>query len=140
MNHGASMIMLTKEIINLTHKIHRWLKKPIQLQVQSFSRRYYEFTNFFYQKKFSLDFNGYIPCVDLMVDSKISQANATAYQAYGGYYFKSLIGFAISIDGKPGCFVDIGCGKGKQCILAEKYFGFDRIIGIDFFKSTYRYS
>ena len=129
------MIMWTKKIINLTQKILRWLKSPIQLRVQSFARRYYELTNYFFTKKYSLDFNGYIPGADLIVDSKISQANATAYQAYGGYYFKSLIGFAISIDGKPGCFVDIGCGKEKQCIYAEKYFGFNRIIGIDFSKA-----
>ena len=135
MNHGAPVIMWSKKYINLTHKIERWLKNPIQLQVQSLARRYYELTNYFFTKKYSLDFNGYIPCIDLTVDSKISQVNATAYQAYGGYYFKSLIGFAISIDGKPDCFVDIGCGKGKQCIYAEKYFGFNRIIGIDFSKA-----
>lgn len=135
MNPGASLIMWTKKLINLTHKIQRWLKNPLQLQLQSFARRYYEFGNIFFTKKHSLDFKGFIPCNDLIVDSKISQANGTAYQAYGNYYFKSLIGFAILMDGKPGCFVDIGCGKGKQCIYAEKYFGFNRIIGIDFSKA-----
>ena len=132
MNLGVTVIMRSKQIADLFHKIQKWLNSPIQLQVQSFARRYYEFTNAYFCKKYSLDFNGFIPCGELAVDSYSSQANATAYQAYGSYYFKTLIGFAISMVEKPAYFVDIGCGKGKQCIYAEKYFGFDRIIGIDF--------
>ena len=31
-------------------------------------------------------------------------------------------------------FIDIGCGKGKPCIYAKKYFKFKQIIGIDFSK------
>lgn len=111
-----------------------WLKNPIQLQVQSFARRYYVFKNALFTKRYSLDFNGFIPCDELLVDSQFSQTNATAYQAYGSYYFKSLINFAISMSEKPKYFIDIGCGKGMQCIYAEKYFSFDRIIGIDFSK------
>ena len=31
-------------------------------------------------------------------------------------------------------FIDIGCGKGKQCIYAKKYFNINSIVGIDFSK------
>lgn len=33
---------------------------------------------------------------------------------------------------KPRYFIDVGCGKGKQCIYAKKYFKFEKVIGIDF--------
>ena len=113
-------------------KVRSWLKKPIQQQVQSFSRRYYVIEDLFFTRKYHLDFNGYIPCSELSVDSDFSKKNATAYQAYGSYYLKSLLRHAISMEKQPKYFIDVGCGKGKQCIYAIKYFNFETVIGIDF--------
>jgi SAM-dependent methyltransferase len=114
--------------------VRSWLKKPIQQQVQSFSRRYYVIENFFFTKKYSLDFDGLIPCSQLIVESGFSQINGGAYLAYGSHYFKSLLRQAISMEKKPKYFIDVGCGKGKQCIYAKKYFNFYKTIGIDFSK------
>jgi len=126
--------MKVKKIQEIFNKVKAWLKNPIQHQVQSLSRRYYVIENFFFSNKYSLDFNGLIPCSQLKVKSEFSQKNATAYQAYGSHYFKSLLGHAISMEKKPEYFIDVGCGKGKQCIYAQKYFNFHTIIGIDFSK------
>ena len=124
--------MKIKEIKIFFYKVSDWLKKPIQQQVQSLSRRYYVIENFLISRKYNLDFNGLIPCSELAVDSDFSKKNATAYQAYGNHYFKSLLRHAISMEKKPRYFIDVGCGKGKQCIYAKKYFKFEKVIGIDF--------
>lgn len=110
----------------------KWTGKPIEDKVQSLIRRYYRIQNYLFVKRFSLDFDGYIPANNLKVDSDFSRANATAYQAYGTYYFKSLVRQAVSTNIQPEYFIDIGCGKGKQCFHARKYFNFEKIIGIDF--------
>ena len=118
----------------LYKKFKIWIKQPIQLQAQSLSRRYYVIENFFFKKKYSLDFDGLIPCSKLIIESDFSQKNATAYEAYGNHYFKSLLRHAMSIEKQPKYFIDVGCGKGKQCIYAKKYFNFEQVIGIDFSK------
>lgn len=118
----------------LYNKFKNWLKQPIQLQTQSLSRRYYVIENFFFKKRHSLDFDGLIPCTELIIESDFSKKNATAYEAYGNHYFKSLLRHAMSIEKQPKYFIDVGCGKGKQCIYAKKYFNFEQVIGIDFSK------
>ena len=127
-------MMNHKKLELLFYKIQKWLKEPIFIKVQSIARRYYEYKNIYFSKINSLDFEGYIPCTDLTVDSQLSKVNGTAYQAYGSYYFFILINFALMMNAKPKYFIDIGCGKGKQCIYAKKYFDFNSIIGIDFSK------
>ena len=122
------------KISALYNKVRNWLKQPIQLQTQSLSRRYYVIENFFFKKRYFLDFDGLVPCTELIVESDFSQKNATAYQAYGSHYFKSLLRHAISMEKKPKYFIDVGCGKGQQCIYAKKYFNFQTVIGIDFSK------
>jgi SAM-dependent methyltransferase len=123
-----------KNIKALLKKVKIWLQQPIQLQTQSLSRRYYVIENFLFKKKYSLDFDGLIPCSELVVESEFSKKNATAYEAYGSHYFKSLLRHAISMEKQPKYFIDVGCGKGKQCIYAKKYFNFEKVIGIDFSK------
>jgi len=39
---------------------------------------------------------------------------------------------ALSAEGSFVNFIDIGCGKGKQCIYARKYYKFAKSYGIDF--------
>lgn len=134
MNHGVERIVKMIKIKVLCNKIKVWLNNPIQLQIQSLSRRYYVIENFFFTKRYSLDFDGLIPCSELTIESDFSQKNATAYQAYGSHYFKSFLRHAISMEKKPKYFIDVGCGKGKQCIYAKKYFNFQTVIGIDFSK------
>lgn len=127
------MIKITKIKLFLW-KVTQWLEKPTQQQIHSLLRRYYEVGNFLFTRKYKLEFDGIIPCSELFVESEYSKKNASAYQAYGSYYFKLLLNNAISLEKKPKYFIDVGCGKGKQCIYAHKYFKFESIIGIDFSK------
>jgi SAM-dependent methyltransferase len=80
-----------------------------------------------------LEFSGNIPNDQLKTEAEYSKLNAYAYEPYGNYLFYRLIKKVpnLSLD-MPDYFIDIGCGKGKQCIYANKYFHFKKIIGIDF--------
>jgi len=126
-------------------KASNWTKKPVSEKLESFVNRYYAVENNVFEKRHGLDFGGEIPnaqCVagfyldakDLVADSKSSLANAHPYQAYGNPRFKSLIEEAMLCGDGFDRFVDIGCGKGKQCVYAAKYFKFDEVIGIEFSK------
>ena len=123
----------------------KWAKRPVNEKLESFVNRYYAIENDVFEKKHGLDFGGEVPnelCVggydldakELTADSKTSVDNAYPYQAYGNPRFKSLIEEAMLCGDGFVRFVDIGCGKGKQCVYAAKYFKFDEVIGIEFSK------
>lgn len=69
-----------------------------------------------------------------MADSDFSIANACDYHPYGNPNFKNLIDEAILVEGSFDRFIDIGCGKGKQCIYAARYFDFKQVLGVEFSK------
>jgi tRNA G46 methylase TrmB len=126
-----------RKLSAFNEKIINWTKKPLNEKLDSFINRYYAVENNVFEKKHGLDFDGDIDAKDLVADSKFSLDNAYPYQAYGNPRFKRLIEEAILCGDGFDRFVDIGCGKGKQCVYAAKYFKFDEVIGIEFSRKIY---
>jgi len=116
--------MKVKKIQEIFNKVKAWLKNPIQHQAQSLSRRYYVIENFFFSNKYSLDFNGLIPCSQLKVKSEFSKKNATAYQAYGSHYFKSLLGHAISMEKNQSTLLMLGVAKASNVSMHKNILTF----------------
>ena len=117
-------------------KIVNWFNKPISEKAKSIIWNYLDLRSYLFEKKYSLDFKGDIPNTEIVTESKSSILNSLGYQAISTYSFIILMEEAIKIlaERPQNYFIDIGCGKGKPCIYAKKYFKFKQIIGIDFSK------
>jgi len=110
-----------------------WLQQPTKYKYRSIMRHYYNIKNYFFCKHYRLEFSGNIPSDKLRTEAEYSKRNAYAYEPYSNYlFYELLIKFSELNLNMPDYFIDIGCGKGKQCIYALKYFHFKKAIGIDF--------
>ena len=107
-------------------------KRPLDQKYYFIMRHFYKFSGYLFDKRHNLDFSGFIPCNTMSIESSSSVIHATAYQAWGIYNFIILVRSALILRPIPKYFIDIGCGKGRQCIYARKIFNFKNIIGIDF--------
>jgi SAM-dependent methyltransferase len=114
-------------------KLRKWVRKPVQEQLETFGWHFYNLEHKFFTYSRSLDFEGYIPRELLIADSEFSLANATCFSSnFSNFYLKRLLQEAISTGIEFENFIDVGCGKGKQCFYAARYFKFKQVIGIDF--------
>jgi SAM-dependent methyltransferase len=83
-------------------------------------------------KLHAFDFDGHIPNQELIADSAVSLRHATAYLPYSRMTFKILMAEAQRTGINFVSFLDVGCGKGKPCLLAAQHYEFQAIQGIDF--------
>ena len=116
-------------------RILNFFRKPFLEKVRGVLFRLYELDNRIFEWYYLFDFHGDIARKDLIADSKYSIENASDYHPYGNPVFRHLIAEALTINPNIKCFIDIGCGKGKQLIYAKRYFEFKTIHGIDFSSS-----
>ncbi len=100
--------------------------------LETLSWYYHQAEYFAFTRRHSLDFDGFIPREELVVESAESLPNSNNYRAYTNFHLKPLLREALNTGIEFKNFVDVGCGKGMPCIFAKKYFGFDNIYGIDF--------
>jgi SAM-dependent methyltransferase len=114
-------------------KLQLWARKPVHEQFETFERHFCNLKHKFFTYYRSLDFEGYIPRELLVAESEFSLANATCFSSnYSNFHLKRLLQEAISTGIEFENFIDVGCGKGKQCFYAARYFKFKQVIGIDF--------
>lgn len=79
-----------------------------------------------------LDFEGTIDREELGLASLNSFGTRHGYDASNSYVFRRLIRAFLQFDVDDiDCFIDIGSGKGKTAIYAEKFFSFKEVIGLE---------
>lgn len=117
---------------SLLRKLVGYREEPFDRILLSLKYRYYWLENLIFERRHSFDFRGHTHRDDLDAESAFSLANATHYSACTTVDFKILMDEALSTGGAARNFIDIGCGKGKQCFYAAKYYTFEKITGIDF--------
>ena len=116
----------------MLRKLKQWTSKPLEEQLETFEWRFYELENKFFTYSRSLDLEGFIPRDALVAESAFSLANSNNFKPYSNFLFKRLLQEARSTGIDFENFVDVGCGKGKQCFYAARYFKFKKVVGIDF--------
>jgi SAM-dependent methyltransferase len=113
-------------------QLKQWTRRPLEWKLETFQWHFYNLENKLFARCRSLDFEGFIPRDALVSDSAFSLTNATNFRPYWKFLFKRLLQEAMSTGIEFENFIDIGCGKGQQCVYAAKYFKFKKVIGIDF--------
>lgn len=93
---------------------------------------YHQAEYFVFTRRYSLDFDGFIPREQLVAESADSLANSHNYKRYTNFHLKRLLREGLQTGIPFRTFVDVGCGKGHPCIFAKKYFGFASVYGVDF--------
>ncbi len=117
--------------MSILRKIETWLKRPIEKNFLVLIRKLRRFYILVYEKICGYDFSGVIKNTDLNGSSE-SLANATAYQAYYPDSTISLVQELVGLDSEFVRFIDVGCGKGRQCIHVARRFAFSEVLGMDF--------
>lgn len=93
-----------------------------------FKLRFYideKFSDFVFEKAQHQD-------ADLPKDLGSALEHSTEYRGCSVPLMRILVRSALSRHSDFDYFVDVGCGKGKACIYARRYFRFKRIMGVDF--------
>jgi SAM-dependent methyltransferase len=80
----------------------------------------------------SMDFSGFIPRKDLTAESAFSLLNSHNFSSYSGFLLGHLLDEALETGVRFQNFIDIGCGKGQQCIFVARHYKFDGVYGVDF--------
>lgn len=93
---------------------------------------YHQAEYFMFTRRYSLEFDGFVPREELVADSADSLANSHNYKPYTNFHMKRLLREGLQVGIPFTNFVDVGCGKGHPCLFAKKYFGFANVYGIDF--------
>lgn len=122
-------IMAMKRMLK---KLKQLTGKPLDWKLELFQSKFYNLENKLFAYSHSLDFEGFIPRDELVAESAFSLANANNFNPYSKFLFKRLLHEAMSTGIEFENFVDVGCGKGQQCLYAAKYFKFKKVVGIDF--------
>jgi SAM-dependent methyltransferase len=112
--------------------MRKLVKRPMSHNLDALSWYYHLVEYFVFTRRHSLDFGGFIPREQLVVNSAESLSNSNNYRRYTNFHMKRLLGEAFQTGIPFTTFVDVGCGKGHPCIVARKYFGFANVYGIDF--------
>ena len=104
------------------NKFISFKEKSIAHKKTSIKRIFYDSIYGLYEKLKNFDFKGYFYTIQ-EIDS--------IYVAYSPYYLKKLLKEAKKFSFKPINFIDIGSGKGRVCLYANKYYKFENIYGIE---------
>jgi SAM-dependent methyltransferase len=113
-------------------KVRALASRPMSDYLETLSQYYHRAEHFAFTRRYSLDFEGFIPREKLIAESAESLANSNNYRPYSNFHLKRLLQKALDTGIKFDNFVDVGCGKGQPCIFAKKYFDFPNVYGIDF--------
>jgi SAM-dependent methyltransferase len=113
-------------------KVRALASRPMREYLETISEYYHRAEHFAFTRRHSLEFDGFIPREKLVAESAESLANSNNYRPYSNFHLKLLVQEALNTGIKFDNFVDVGCGKGQQCIFARKYFEFPSIYGMDF--------
>lgn len=116
---------------SLNH-LNQLLHRPARDHLETLSWYLHQVEYQFFVRRYSLNFDGFIPREKLVASSQHSLANSNNYRPYSNFHLKHLLLEALSTGITFDNFVDVGCGKGQQCMFAKKYFNFTKVIGIDF--------
>ena len=111
--------------MSLAARAQTWLERPFDYKVQSLDRKARALAYRIYCRLRGYDFDGFIPRDQLDAKNAVSRESAGGYQAYPVQATFDLVEEALRRNGNLGCFVDVGCGKGKQCHYIAKRFDFD---------------
>ncbi len=121
------------QIGNIFSKASLWINYPMERKKRIVLYIYYKLrfvldekmSHFVFDKAANQD-------ADLPMTLGPALEHSNEYRACSVPLMRILVRSALvgnpAVDG----FVDVGCGKGKACIYAKKYFRFQRITGIDF--------
>lgn len=119
-------------------KIEKWMRSPVDKKANSILYRLY-CAQFFLETRFSsFTFDVLQKKEDFPTSLGGAVKHANGYMPCPGPLFKLLVKRALEVASNPTCFVDIGCGKGAACVYAVKYFGFTKVVGMDFSQDLLR--
>jgi SAM-dependent methyltransferase len=117
--------------MKIFEKVKAWRERPIEKNFQVLLRKFRRLSISTFEAWKGYDFSGVISNADLKGNAE-SMANATAYQAYSPDQTLELLNelFLWKTDFRR--FIDVGCGKGRQCIHVARRLDFPEVLGIDF--------
>lgn len=118
--------------MGLLGKARGWLARPLWDQALGLAHRYDKFRDARFERTKGLNLSSEVQHAELATDNAESAAQATCYQASASTLLKLAIAEAAKAGFVFDNFVDVGCGKGKICIDAQRIGGFRRVIGLDF--------
>ena len=101
------------------------------MRIEIIKRRIFEFEDYIFEKRYSLELSGMIAKQDLIADNN-SLSHATSYGAVWCRNLREIFFEANKIGYNFETFIDIGSGKGKACFYAQVKQPFKNIIGVDF--------
>ncbi len=114
------------------NRLRELAHRPIGHHLDTLSWHYHRLEYFAFTRKYSLEFDGFVPRDKLVTEFTESVADSHNYRPYTNFHVKRLLQEALSTGMQFDNFVDVGCGKGLPCIFAKKYFHFENVFGIDF--------
>ena len=115
-----------------TNKIHAYVAQLSHSASESIKRKIFDFEDYLFEKKYSLELSGIVENKNLVAHNKESVAHATAYQAVWSRNLRELLNEVQKTGYEFENFIDIGSGKGKACFYAYTKRIFNNIIGIEF--------
>lgn len=113
-------------------RLRELIHRPAEDHLDGLSWYFHRAEYWVFTRRYSLDFDGFIPREELVTDAAESLANSNNYRAYTNFHLRKLLHEAMRLGIRFESFVDVGCGKGLPCIFARKYFDFENVYGIDF--------
>jgi SAM-dependent methyltransferase len=99
---------------------------------ESIKRKIFDFEDYLFEKKYSLELSGIVENKNLVANNKESLSHTTGYQAVWSRNLRELFNEAQKTGYEFENFIDIGSGKGKACFYAYTKRIFNNIIGIEF--------
>ena len=117
--------------MRIFEKVKVWWERPIEKNFVVLLRKFRRLSISIFEAWMGYDFSGLISNADLKGNAE-SISNATAYQAYSPDQTIELLNelFLWKTDFRR--FIDVGCGKGRQCIHIAHQLNFPEVLGIDF--------
>jgi len=119
--------------MKIIEKVKVWRARPIEKNFVVLSRKFRRLSISIFEAWRGYDFSGVISNTDLKGNAE-SIANATAYQAYSPDQTMELLNELFLWKTDFMRFIDVGCGKGRQCIHVAHRLDFSEVLGIDFSK------
>lgn len=112
--------------------ILKWARRPVSDNLDALSWYYHRAEDLLFIRRYSLEFEGFVPREELATSAADSLAHSYNYRPYSTYHLRLLIREALDTGIEFENFVDVGCGRGQPCIFARRHFHFAHVYGVDF--------
>lgn len=108
------------------------VRRPLAEKLEPLSRFYHQASDRLFIRRYSLEFDEFVPRESLITSATDSLAHSYNYRPYSTYQLKALLHEAFKTGIPFQNFVDVGCGRGQPSLFARRHFPFAQVYGFDF--------